>query len=213
MMPRFADRIKIARERLTLTQEQLAEKVGISQVAINKLEKGKALHTRFLIPLAKALKVTPEWLLFGETSENLQSIDKVDIISVPLVEWEWLVKWGSDYFVNLENKENLAMVFAPAVVGEKAFAVRLENDSMVSSSYGNSFSVGEIIVISPYKSYKSGSFVIAHHRETHECIFRQYFTESGMGWLIPLNPQYGQRVNANNYEILGTCCYRMAEVE
>ncbi|EAP2255475.1 helix-turn-helix transcriptional regulator [Salmonella enterica] len=48
-----------------LSQAQLAEMVGISQPAIQKMSSGKTSGTRKMVELANALKVRPEWLSSG----------------------------------------------------------------------------------------------------------------------------------------------------
>ncbi len=64
-MSTFAERVRIARDAAGLTQEQLAELVGVSQPGIRKLERG-ALSSRHLVKIAIACRVRPEWLQSGE---------------------------------------------------------------------------------------------------------------------------------------------------
>lgn len=58
-------RVKEARQKLKLTQAQLAELVGISQQAIQNLEQRDSQDSKSIIELAKALQVKPEWLKHG----------------------------------------------------------------------------------------------------------------------------------------------------
>ena len=52
--------IKCARERLGLTQKELADRVGVDQTEISKLEKGKRqLTVRWAVRLSLALFVDP----------------------------------------------------------------------------------------------------------------------------------------------------------
>ena len=66
------ERIRIAREKAGLTQNDLAarlqiEGVQLNQKAISRIETGERVVADYeLIYLAKALKVTPSWLLSGE---------------------------------------------------------------------------------------------------------------------------------------------------
>lgn len=62
----LSTRVKERMDTLKLTQESLAKLVGISQTAIFKLTSGKSQRTRYLIPLAKALQCSPEWLESGK---------------------------------------------------------------------------------------------------------------------------------------------------
>ena len=70
------ERVRIAREKAGLTQNDLAarlqiEGVQLNQKAISRIETGERVVADFeLIYLAKALKVTPSWLLSGEESKN-----------------------------------------------------------------------------------------------------------------------------------------------
>ncbi len=59
--------LKVARERLFLTQGQLASRVGIDQTEISKLEIGKRqLTVRWAVRLADALDIEPIELLEWE---------------------------------------------------------------------------------------------------------------------------------------------------
>jgi transcriptional regulator with XRE-family HTH domain len=58
----FSERLKLAREAAKLTQEQLAQKSGVKQGTISKIERGDADSSTFTVQLAIACKVRPEWL-------------------------------------------------------------------------------------------------------------------------------------------------------
>lgn len=60
----MGERVRQRRAELGLTQAQLAEKVGVSQVAIKKIEQGGG--SKFRLELAKALDVSMEWLSTGD---------------------------------------------------------------------------------------------------------------------------------------------------
>ena len=65
METNLAERLKQARINKGLTQKSLADLIGVSQAAIQKIETGKAANTTRLVDLAKALNVRPEWLSGG----------------------------------------------------------------------------------------------------------------------------------------------------
>lgn len=69
MKTTLAQRLKQARTKKGITQSELAELVGLSQAAIQKIETGKAATSTKLIEIAKELNVEPEWLSSG-TGDN-----------------------------------------------------------------------------------------------------------------------------------------------
>lgn len=54
-----------ARKRLKLTQKQLAAASGVSQTTISDIERGRNETSADIVALARALKVTAEWLADG----------------------------------------------------------------------------------------------------------------------------------------------------
>lgn len=66
-------RIKAAREERNLTQEQLAEMVGLSAAHISVIERGvKAPKLETFIEIANALNVTSDSLLLDVLNNSLQ---------------------------------------------------------------------------------------------------------------------------------------------
>ncbi len=63
-------RIRERRKAAGWSQAQLAEVSGISQQMLSKLERGAAFGTTEIVPLARALKVSPQWLETGEGQMN-----------------------------------------------------------------------------------------------------------------------------------------------
>lgn len=58
-------RVKEARDAAKLTQAQLAEMVGVSQSAIHALESRDSQSSKFIVELARVLKVPASWLKNG----------------------------------------------------------------------------------------------------------------------------------------------------
>jgi transcriptional regulator with XRE-family HTH domain len=66
----FARTIKERRKRLGMTQKELAEMVGVSQVAIHQYEKGEATpKLAIAMRLAAALKTSCEYLATGRSEQ------------------------------------------------------------------------------------------------------------------------------------------------
>ena len=78
-------RIKLARNNLDLTQEQLAEKAGLSPRFISQLERGVAFGSaNTIISICKTLKIDPNFL-FGDLVKN-SSPALVDMIDIKFLE-------------------------------------------------------------------------------------------------------------------------------
>lgn len=65
-MKTIAERIKAVRQELGWSQVQLAEEVGVSQSSIGNIESGFRQRPRELVSIAKALRVSAEWLETGK---------------------------------------------------------------------------------------------------------------------------------------------------
>jgi transcriptional regulator with XRE-family HTH domain len=73
-METFAERLRVARMRRVLTQEQLAAASGVPVVTISRLENSYQNRTPrqgTVQRLAAALDVSPAWLLYGEDLEDV----------------------------------------------------------------------------------------------------------------------------------------------
>jgi transcriptional regulator with XRE-family HTH domain len=62
----LGERLRKARLTAQLTQKQLAEKAGITQQMVSRLETGKAQGTTDIVSLAIACEANPEWLATGK---------------------------------------------------------------------------------------------------------------------------------------------------
>lgn len=69
-------RLRTARKEKGWTQNQLGEASGVKQGTISQIERGDQEKSIFVIPLAIALGVSPEWLENG--TEDLTTNDPVD---------------------------------------------------------------------------------------------------------------------------------------
>lgn len=63
---KIGDRIRERRKAAGWSQAKLSTESGISQQMLSKLERGVAFGTTEIVPLARALGVSPKWLETGE---------------------------------------------------------------------------------------------------------------------------------------------------
>lgn len=91
----LSERFKSRRVEIGLTQAELGEIVKLSQVAINKIERGETRDPGKILELSIALKCNPWWLKFGD------QYSKTNVLNVA----ETGPAYGAD---NLETIELLA---------------------------------------------------------------------------------------------------------
>lgn len=133
-MKTISDRIKIKRTELQLSQRDLADKIGVTSVAVSRWEldysqpKGKNL-----LSLAKALKCTPNWLLNGRENTEVE-FEGIKYVLVPYYEnVEIAAGCGSFNADNLETTQipiPFYILERVNIVRNKILCVKVKGDSM-----------------------------------------------------------------------------------
>ena len=66
-METIGDRVRQRREKLGLTQSELARQIGVSPQSIQQLESGEVKQPKYIFDLQVALKTDAGWLQYGKT--------------------------------------------------------------------------------------------------------------------------------------------------
>lgn len=74
-METFGSRVRETRKALKWTQKQLATAAGLSQTTISDIERGRNDSSADIIALARALRVSAEWLAEGRGPKTLTDRD------------------------------------------------------------------------------------------------------------------------------------------
>lgn len=175
--------VRERRVKLGLTQSQLAQIIGVSQVAIANLEKRDSKSSRNLSALANALQCTVQELELGAAiGEGAQPYL---IHSVPQLELQQAAKW--QYFFSKATK------FIPKVEfnsSENVFCVPISGDSMTAPMGSTpSFPNGFDIHVDPNITAAKDDFVIAK-LDNGQVVFKQLKREEGNDYLRSLNPNF-----------------------
>lgn len=88
------ERFKYARKNKRLSQQDVADGVGVAQNAVAKIESGKTKHPRNIEGYADFLGVTSQWLLFGSNpnptnavqDESPSHIQHSKFVKIPILE-------------------------------------------------------------------------------------------------------------------------------
>lgn len=191
-MNTLGERLKKALQDADLTQVELAEKLGISQQAVQFICSGRTKHSKHIEKIAKILNVSPEWLTFGNnTSISIaepRTAYNQSEITVPLFTIKQLDT----------NDKPSQMVRCPYDFSPGTFALLIEGDPTAANamhpSYGRAYPVGSIVFADPAQANvcKNGDIVIAEltDRPNKVTAFRQLYQEGGSELLLPLNPQF-----------------------
>ena len=200
----FGARLRSAREALGLSQQQLADKCGVGQGTLSKIERGdqdKSVHTP---DLADALGVTARWLATGRGPRLVTDLAASAVGSVVA-----FATLGDDANVrqapNLRGRvpvissvqaghlTDVVDNFAPGDADEwietgvpinrHTFALIVEGDSMEPV-----FTAGMRVVVEPDISANIGDYVIAGNGE--QATLKKLVSDGGELYLQPLNPRY-----------------------
>jgi phage repressor protein C with HTH and peptisase S24 domain len=167
-------------ERAGLTQAALARKASsfgeaVSQQVVQHLTSGRNTNSKSLVPIAKALDVSVEWLMTGETGSfsvkgsaaNLRTSktssrdqardnERVPVLGMAECGPDGWSLWNGDIIDTIPRPMNLAG--AP-----KAYAVYIVGDSMEPRYYS-----GELAHVHPGKPVTIGAFVLVQIRPDQE---------------------------------------------
>lgn len=77
-MSTLAERVKLARDRLNLSQQDVADATGMSQPSYYKIEKGHTKRTTYINELAKVFEVNVDWLANGSGEMLSGAANKVE---------------------------------------------------------------------------------------------------------------------------------------
>ena len=202
-------RIKQARKRKDLTQQKLADAIGVSRPAVTQweLNKTKNLDAENLYKLCAALEVSQEWILYGTGSDIMKSEESnvreppenLRIMQIPVLTWVQAGPFVESY-VDVEPIEYIAL---PLKNTRRAYCLIVEGDSMVGPPGSDSYPPGSYIVLNPDLEPQNGSRVVAKKKGTDEATFKVFRREGSELWLRPLNPQYQAIPMTSDYVIIG----------
>lgn len=196
-----------------LTQEDLAKKAGISQVAMHKILVGKTKRPGSLVELALALGTTAEALLSDKAIDLSVKIDNdfsfaySDSTKIPLISL-LQVKILGDILnpSEFENAEN--WIDWPDKCSLHAYAVRNHGLSMFNTRNGEGYPNNCVLKIEPVSVKpavdKSDVLVLTPDGKMQ---FRQMLLDDGEIYLSAINPDWPERIikMPEGSEIKGVC--------
>ena len=189
-------RIYSRRKELKLTQQKVADAIGISKVSVSQWEKGDSSPKgENLYELAKVLKCEVSWLLYGKgTPTEVSNIEEASPLQglYPVISWVQAGDWSPIFEQNKQDAEHYP---CPVKCSKKTFILKVRGMSMSPT-----FNEDELIFIDPEIEPSNRKYVVARLDDDNEATFKQLIIEGNHKFLKAANPAWPtpiQPINGN----------------
>lgn len=188
------------RKSKNMTQDMLAEKLGVAPANISRYEKGhQGIEVDKLPMLAKALDVTiPEFFAIA-TGDELENVEQGPELTskVPLISW---VQAGNleEVFNDIHNVEDIKWIDTTYKARKFTYALRVVGNSMEPQ-----FPEGCTIIVEPEEIPHNKSFIIAMLSDSNKATFKQLIDDESGKYLKPLNREYPMIPVDGNFSVCG----------
>lgn len=106
LLKQIGSRILSRRKQLRMTQEELAEKAGITPQTVSSAELGKkALRPENIIRVCSALDISTDYLLLGEVNAGDHSVLLSQIADLPPIQYRHLEDIINSFILALDEHE------------------------------------------------------------------------------------------------------------
>ena len=197
-MEKWIALVKTRMRELKLTQEKLAERLGVTQGAVGLwLREERHLSLKRMDQILIALEL-PHMRMnaTSELGEEPANYGLPTTFRYPLSDWQRLgsLEEGVEAVEHGELTDYKAL--------GTAFWLCVEGDAMTAPS-GLSISAGMLILVDLGAEVRTGKLVIARLPGSSQAIFRQLVEEGGQRFLKPLNPTYPMMLCGDDCAMLG----------
>ena len=203
--------IALAREQLSLNQSELARRLNVTPQSVQAWEadKNTPRHKR-LKEIGDALGVSASWLM-GEDGQPVGPTDVDSNVTAALTpsryfeypEISWVQAGAAEEVMDVVNIAACPRHTSDVWAGDDGFWLKVVGNSMTSTS-GNSFPEGFLILVAPEIEPRSGQYVVARMVDSNEATFKQFVRDTGRFYLRPLNPVFPTTPMDSEWEIVGT---------
>lgn len=182
------ERIRAAREKLGLTQVQLAKKVGVSRGAIYQWETDTTQQIRRdKVPRLAAVLGIDVTALSPFGGGGVSPVDRANKPNyVVLLSWSDLEAIGVGGRMKMSALKKPGYIEVDVDISPEAKALKIEDNSMEPG-----FSKRDIIILDPHIEPREGDHVLVRLQQTGEHLFRRYVERvRGAYDLLAENPDY-----------------------
>ena len=221
----LSERIQMARKQAKLTQKELADRVGISQTAVHKLECGRSRSSRRTVSIALTCGVDPIWLDTGrgempligavpgmDQDEFAKAAEEGEVYRtpifarLPLISWDEANKYCEEDIETFHPREVESWIPVAPRSSDRTFAIRVPDDSMEPE-----FNEGDIIIVDPTLPGKHNQFLVARMEGDTTSTFKQLIIVGNRQYLKPLNSRYPLIDVQGNLQVCGVVVSKYKE--
>jgi phage repressor protein C with HTH and peptisase S24 domain len=206
--PTVGERIRAVRLERGISQAMLGYLVGVRQQSIDQLERGRAQGTRYMVAIAKALRVNPTWLAdgtglretaadgFAEGEPRLPDNPPIaDVLpqarpaaygarNLPIY---GAGQGGAEGFINADTSAAVDWTYTPPELSgvKGAFGLYVDGDSMTDMGLPE----GTLVHVHPHRRPKPGQFCVAVKTGGGTFVKKYVATRAGRLVLAQSNPK------------------------
>lgn len=206
----IAERLRSKMGELGLNESELGRRADVPQPTINRILSGESASPRrpTIEKIARILKVSPNWLMFGGIDESTNFESNVEMALQPsrsfsYPEISWVQAGAASEAMEMSNVAACPKHTSDVWAGENGFWLKVMGPSM-TSPIGPSFPEGFLILVAPEFEPRSGQFVVAKLIDSNEATFKQFIRDSGEFYLKPLNPAFPTIPMDDTWVVVGT---------
>ncbi|MDD1015128.1 LexA family protein [Pseudomonas rubra] len=208
-MDKWTDLVKARMRELKVTQETLAERIGVTQGAVGHwLREEREPKLRVLNQILVEVGLPPLQMVFPhQVAENNGSYtvlgNPATVAGADGLQHELYFRYPVLAWGNLDAPtEDCPLQSTDYKAEGRAFWLRVEGDAM-TAPLGLSVPEGMLILIDAGLEAETGKLVIARSPGSTAVSFRQLSEEGGQRYLRPLNPTYPKALCTEQCELLG----------
>jgi len=178
------ERIRARRKALKLTQQAIAQHIGVSHVAVSQWEKEETVpRGENLLRLAEWLQCTAAWIIDGDGEVFAAPLQVAPLATLPLISLAQASGWLSEQRLLLQQQAT-RFLYSDSALSEAALAVTLLDEAMQPEYRPN-----DILIFDAQLAPQPGDVVLAQCNG--EVLVRIYRQQHGdVFTLRPLNDDY-----------------------
>lgn len=217
-MKTLGERLRYRREKLKLSQPELARASGLTQATISFLESGRNKKSKDITKIASALNCSAVWLAQGAGPEELRPAQRIDSESGGFVAVQrgslQLSAGVSGFAIDYENNDAPPIFFRAAWFTARGFrAERLLALKVSGASMEPGLCDGDTVIINFDQVDPIDGEVFAVNYEG-ECVIKRMKRNSGAWWLSSDNAdqrRFQDKACTEDVFILGRVVYKSSE--